>query len=74
MAGRRRPTAQYGTFYLDQVEDAVIPAPTRGISICALALSKGCTDQRPPRRAQPQVCGRGRPGILGKGTRALPKL
>jgi hypothetical protein len=45
MAGRRRPTAQYGAFYLDQVEDAVIPAPTRGISICALALSEGRTDQ-----------------------------
>jgi hypothetical protein len=41
MAGRRRPTAQYDTFYLNQVEDAVIPAPTRGISICALALNEG---------------------------------
>jgi hypothetical protein len=28
MAGRRRPTARYGAFYLDQVEDAVIPTPT----------------------------------------------
>jgi hypothetical protein len=26
MAGRLRPTARYGTFYLDQIEDAVIPA------------------------------------------------
>jgi hypothetical protein len=41
MAGRRRPAAQYGAFYLDRVEDAVISAPTRGISIGALALSKG---------------------------------
>jgi hypothetical protein len=45
MAGRRRSTAQYGAFYLDQVEDVVIPAPTRGISIGALALSKGRSDQ-----------------------------
>jgi hypothetical protein len=67
MAGRRRPTAQYGAFYLDQVEDAVIPTPTRGISIGALALSKGCPDQRPPGRTQPQACGKGCPGILGKG-------
>jgi hypothetical protein len=44
MAGRRRPTARYGTFYLDQVEDVVIPAPTRGVSVCALAVSKGRTD------------------------------
>jgi hypothetical protein len=73
MAGRRRPTARYGTFYLDQVEDAVIPAPTRGVSIYALALSEGRTDQRPPGRAQLQVCGRGCPGILGKGPRAPPK-
>jgi hypothetical protein len=73
MAGRRRPTAQYDTFYLDQIKDAVIPAPTRGISISALALSKGRIDQRPPGRTQPQACGRGRPGILGKGTRAPPK-
>jgi hypothetical protein len=73
MAGRRRPTAQYGAFYLDQVEDTVIPAPTRGISIGALALSKGRTDQRPPGRTQPQACGRGRPGILGKGARVPPK-
>jgi hypothetical protein len=41
MAGRRRLTARNGAFYLDQIEDAVIPAPTRGVSICALALSKG---------------------------------
>jgi hypothetical protein len=53
MAGRRRPTTRYGTFYLDQVEDAVIPVPTRGVSICVLALSKGCTNQRPPGRTQP---------------------
>jgi hypothetical protein len=45
MTGRRQPTSQYGAFYLDQVEDAVIPAPTRGISIGALALSKGRIDQ-----------------------------
>jgi hypothetical protein len=73
MAGRRRPTAQYGAFYLDQVEDAVIPAPTRGISIGALALSKGRTDQRPSGRTQPQACERGRSGILGEGARAPPK-
>jgi hypothetical protein len=66
MAGQRRPIAQYGAFYLDQ-EDAVIPAPTRGISIGALALSEGRTDQRPPGRTQPQACGRGLPCILGKG-------
>jgi hypothetical protein len=45
MAGRCRPAIRYGTFYLDQVEDVVIPAPTRGVSIYALALSKGCTDE-----------------------------
>jgi hypothetical protein len=73
MAGRRRPTAQYGAFYLDHVEDAVIPAPTRGISIGALALSKGRTDQRPLGRTQLHTCGRGRLGILGKGARAPPK-
>jgi hypothetical protein len=39
MAGRRRPTASNGAFYLDQIKDAVIPAPTRDVSICALALS-----------------------------------
>jgi hypothetical protein len=73
MAGRCRPTTRYGTFYLDQVEDAVIPAPTRGVSICALALSKGRTDQRPLGRTQPQACGRGCPGLFGKGARAPPK-
>jgi hypothetical protein len=41
MMGRRRPTTRYDTFYLDQVEDTVIPAPTRGVGVCALALSKG---------------------------------
>jgi hypothetical protein len=73
MAGRRRPTTRYGTFYLDQVEDVVIPAPTRGVSICALTLSKGCTDQRPTGRTQLQACGRGCPGLFGKGARAPPK-
>jgi hypothetical protein len=52
MAGRCRPTTRYGTFYLNQVEDAVIPVPTRGVSICALTLSKGCTNQQPPGRTQ----------------------
>jgi hypothetical protein len=28
VAGQRRPTAWHGAFYLDQVEVAVIPAPT----------------------------------------------
>jgi hypothetical protein len=28
VVGRRRPTAWHGTFYLDQVEATVIPAPT----------------------------------------------
>jgi hypothetical protein len=28
MAGRRRSTTRYGAFYLNQIEDAVIPAPT----------------------------------------------
>jgi hypothetical protein len=28
VAGRRRPAAWHGTFYLDQVEATVIPAPT----------------------------------------------
>jgi hypothetical protein len=73
MAGRCRPTARNGAFYLDQIEDAIIPAPTRGVSICALALSKGRTDQRPPGRAQPQACGRGCSGLLGKGPRAPPE-
>jgi hypothetical protein len=36
-------------------------------------LSEGRTDQRTPDRAQPQACGRGRPGILGKGAQAPPK-
>jgi hypothetical protein len=63
VAGRRRPAAQYGAFYLDQVEGAVITAPTRGISIGALALSKGRADQRSLGRTQPQACGRGCPGI-----------
>jgi hypothetical protein len=73
MVGRRRPTAQNGAFYLDQIEDAVIPAPTRGVNICVLALSKGRTDQRPPSRAQPQACGRGCPSLLGKGPQASPE-
>jgi hypothetical protein len=41
MAGQCRPTARYGTFYCDQVEDTVIPVPTRGVGVYALALSKG---------------------------------
>jgi hypothetical protein len=73
VAGRCRPTTRYGTFYLDQVEDAVIPTPTRGVSICALALSKGRTDQRPSGRTQPQACGRGCPGLFGKGARVPPE-
>jgi hypothetical protein len=73
MAGQCRPTTRYGTFYLDQIEDTVIPAPTRGVSICALTLSKGRTNQRPPGRTQPQACGRGCLGLFGKGTRAPPK-
>jgi hypothetical protein len=73
MVGRRRPTTRYGTFYLNQVEDTVIPAPTRGVSICALTLSKGCTDQRPPGRTQLQARGRGCPSLFGKGARAPPK-
>jgi hypothetical protein len=48
MVGRRRPTARYGAFYRDQVEDAVIPTSTRGVGVGALALSKGRPDQRPP--------------------------
>jgi hypothetical protein len=35
MAGRRRPTARYGTFYFYQVKDAVILTPTRGVGVCA---------------------------------------
>jgi hypothetical protein len=73
MAGRCRPTARYGAFYLNQVEDAVIPTSTRGVDVCALALSKGRIDQRPPGRTQPQACGRGCPGLFGKGKRAPPK-
>ena len=45
VAGRRRPAAQYGAFYLDPVEGAVITAPTRGISLGALALSEGHAGQ-----------------------------
>jgi hypothetical protein len=45
VARRRRPTAQYGTFYLDLVEGAVITTPTRGINIGALALSEGHVGQ-----------------------------
>jgi hypothetical protein len=45
VAGRRRPAAQYGAFYLDPVKGAVIMAPTRGISIGALALSEGHAGQ-----------------------------
>jgi hypothetical protein len=70
MAGRRRPTTRYGTFYLDQIEDTIIPAPTRGVSVYALALSKGRTDQQPPGRTHPQACGGGCPVLFGKGARA----
>jgi hypothetical protein len=28
VVGRRRPTAQHGAFYLDQIEVTVIPTPT----------------------------------------------
>jgi hypothetical protein len=73
MAGRHQSTTRYGTFYLDQVEDTVIPAPARGVSICALALSKGRTDQRPSGRTQPQACGRGCLSLFGKGARAPSK-
>jgi hypothetical protein len=73
MAGRRRPTARYGTFYFDQVEDAVIPMPTRGLGVCALALNKGRIDQRPPGRTHPQACRRGCRGLFGNGARAPPK-
>jgi hypothetical protein len=41
MTGRRRLTTRYGTLYLDQVEDAVIPTPTRGVIVCALASVRG---------------------------------
>jgi hypothetical protein len=74
MAGRRRPVAQYGTFYLDQVKATVIPAATWGVRVCALTLSEGRTDQRPPGRAQPQVCGGGCLGISREGTGAPTKL
>jgi hypothetical protein len=67
MAGRRRLTTRYGAFYLDQVKDTVILAPIRGIGVCALALSKGRSDQRPPGRTRPQACGREFLGLLGKG-------
>jgi hypothetical protein len=73
VAGRRRPTARHGTFYLDQVEATVIPAPTLGVGVCALTLSEGRTDQRPTGRTQPQARGRGRPGLFRKGARAPPK-
>jgi hypothetical protein len=53
VARRRRPAARHGTFYFDQVEASVIPAPTRSDGVCALALRKGCTDRRPPGGAQP---------------------
>jgi hypothetical protein len=45
VAGQHRPAAQYGAFYLDLVEGAVITVPTQGISIGALALSEGHTGQ-----------------------------
>jgi hypothetical protein len=45
VAGRRRPAAQYGAFYLDPVKVTVIMAPTRGVSIGALALSEGHAGQ-----------------------------
>jgi hypothetical protein len=41
VAGRRRPTDRHGTFYLDQVEVTIIPAPTWGVGVCALTLNKG---------------------------------
>jgi hypothetical protein len=41
VVGQRRPTARHGTFYLDQVEATVIPAPTWDVGVCALTLSKG---------------------------------
>jgi hypothetical protein len=73
MAGRRRPTTRYSTFYLDQVEDTVIPAPTRGVGVCALALSKGRADQRPLGRTRPQAYRRGCPSLFGEGARVPPK-
>jgi hypothetical protein len=38
-----------------------------------LALTKGCTDQQPLGRTQPQACGRGCPRLFGKGAIVLPK-
>jgi hypothetical protein len=73
MAGRHRPIARHGTFYLDQVKATVILAPTRGVGICALTLSEGRIDQRSSGRTRPQACGRGRPGLFGEGARAPPK-
>jgi hypothetical protein len=73
VAGRCRPTARHGTSYLDQVEATVILAPTQSVGVCALTISEGHTDQRPPGRTQPQACGRGHPDLFREGARALAK-
>jgi hypothetical protein len=73
MVGRRRLTTRYDTFYLDHVEDTVIPAPTRGVNVYAFAHSKGRIDQRPPGRARPQACRGECPGLFGKGEGAPPE-
>jgi hypothetical protein len=73
IAGRHRPTARRGTFYLDQVKATVILAPTRGVGVCALTLSGGRADQRPSGRTRTQACGRGRPSLFGEGARVPAK-
>jgi hypothetical protein len=74
MTGRRRPTARYGTFYFDQVEDTVNLAPTRGVSVCAFALSKGRA-HKPTTSEQSSTAGERvrMPGSLWKGRASAAK-
>jgi hypothetical protein len=44
VARRCRPSPQHGTFWLGQAQASIITASTRGVGICALTLSEGCTD------------------------------
>jgi hypothetical protein len=41
VARRRRPPARHGALWLNQAPASVIPASTRGVGVCALALDEG---------------------------------
>jgi hypothetical protein len=44
VSGGCRPSPRHGAFWLGQTHASIIRASTRGIGICALTLSEGCTD------------------------------